>query len=307
MPPFSKNGKNMKNLIIAFLLLAFSISVSAQGSRLTSIEGHRGAKGYFPENTIPAFILAIEQGADTIEMDVVISKDKLVVVSHEPWFASAISTSPDGTPITKENEREHNMYQMTYDQIKKYDVGIRGHADFPTQVPLKVHKPLMTEVFQVIEKYSKDRGLPPVRYNIEIKSNLQSDGTFHPEIPEFVDLILKDVAAFGLQRRVIIQSFDVRPLQLINKNSPEIFISFLVSNRDGIEKNLERLGFTPDSYSPHFSLVDAELIRFCRENKMQIVPWTVNSIEDLIRMRDLGIDAIITDYPDRAVKVFRNK
>ena len=187
MPPFSVSRQirinKMKHIIAILLVLTISVAVSGQGSGLVSIEGHRGAKGYFPENTVPSFILAIEQGADTIELDVVISSDKKVVVSHDHWFSAAFSTTPDGVRITRETERNHNIYKMTYDEVKRYDVGGVGNAGVPEQVAFKIHKPLLTEVFATIEKYTKDRGLPPVRYNIEIKSNPQGDGVFHPEIP----------------------------------------------------------------------------------------------------------------------------
>ncbi|MBX3290175.1 MAG: glycerophosphodiester phosphodiesterase [Acidobacteria bacterium] len=297
----------MKNFLSIILLLAFSGGVYAQGSGLVSIQGHRGAKGYFPENTIPGFILAVEQGADTIELDVVISQDKKVVVSHDHWFSSAFSTAPDGTRVARETEREHNIYKMAYEQVRKYDVGSFGNTGVPGQIPISTHKPLMTEVFEAVEKYTQERGLPPTRYNIEIKSGPQGDNVFHPEIPEFVDLVLKDIAAHGLSKRVIVQSFDVRPLQLIHTIDPDMVISFLVSNQLGVEKNLENLGFVPDTYSPNFSLMNEELVRYCREKRIKLVPWTVNNIDDMIKMRDLGIDAIITDYPDRAVKVFRRK
>lgn len=286
-------------------LLVSLVSVPAQ-TKQVSIEGHRGARGYLPENTIPSFILAIEQGADTIELDVVVSKDKKVVVSHEPWFASTISTTPDGGPISKENERDHNIYKMTYDEIRKYDVGVIGNKDFPEQIAMPIYKPLLADVFRIIEKYVKDRGIPAIRYNIEIKSDPKGDNVFHPGIDEFVELVLKDVSSAGLEKRAIIQSFDVRPLQVIRKRNVGVELAYLVSNRDTIEDNIKKLGFTPDTYSPHYSLLTTELAKYCRDKGMKLVPWTVNTIEDLKKVREFGLDAVITDYPDRAVKVFRS-
>ena len=97
--------------------------------------------------------LVLEQGADTLELDLVISKDKKVVVSHEPWFSFVISTGPDGKAITKEDEKQHNIYAMTYDKIKKYDVGSRGNAGFPLQVAMKVNKPLL-DYAHVVLRYT---------------------------------------------------------------------------------------------------------------------------------------------------------
>ncbi len=281
------------------------MAIFPQTDRFVSIEGHRGARGYLPENTIPSFIKALEQGADTLELDVVISKDNKVVVSHEPYFSAVISTDPKGKPISKETEREHNMYKMSYAEIKRYDVGMIGNVGFPEQVKMKAVKPLMTDVFKAVEKYAKQNKLEPIRYNIEIKMNPQGDGVFHPAPIAFADLVLADVKKHKLEQQVIIQSFDVRPLQELRKTAADIPLALLVSNTNGIEKNIELLGFTPDTYSPHFSLVTKELVDYCRRNNMKIVPWTINEVADLERMKTFDLDGVITDYPDRAVKIFR--
>lgn len=287
-------------------MLLFVTSVSAQ-SKPVSIEGHRGARGHLPENTIASFIKAIELGADTIELDVVISKDKKVVVSHDSWFSYLISTGPDGEKITRENEKNHNLYLMDYTEIKKYDVGIRGNSLFPTQQPQKAHKPLLSEVFLVVDKFTKSRKLPLIKYNIEIKSGESGDGIYHPTPPEFASLVMAEVVKYIMTARSKLQSFDVRPLQEIRTKWPKTKIALLVGNTDGIEKSIDRLGFKPDTYSPHFSLVDQSVVDYCKGNKIKLVPWTVNEMADLEKMKAFAIDGIITDFPDRAVKVFRAK
>ncbi len=288
----------------AFILL-LAAAVLGQTTKVVSIEGHRGSRGHLPENTIPSFILAIEQGSDTLELDVVITKDKKVLVSHEPWFSHVISTAPNGKPITNETEREHNIYQMTYAETKKYDVGSIGNVGFPDQKPMKVYKPLMTDLFKAVEKFAKDKKLAPVRYNIEIKSAPQGDGPFHPAPDEFARLVLADVRKFGLESRVIIQSFDLRPLQELKKMAPTQQLSLLVGPTEDPLSKLEKLTFVPDTLSPHFSLVNEKLVALCREKGMKLVTWTVNEIADLERMSKFDLDGIITDYPDRAVMVFR--
>ncbi len=287
----------------AFILAGMSI-VAAQAT--VSIEGHRGARGHLPENTVPSFIKAIELGSDTLELDLVISKDKKVVVSHEPWFSHFISTAPSGEAITKENEKQHNIYAMTYRDVKKYDVGSRGNAQFPQQVPMKIYKPLLSEVFVAIDRYTKSKKLPLARYNIEIKSNPAGDGTTHPSPPEFVSLVMAEIVKPQMTDRAQVQSFDVRPLQEIKKRWPNQELAFLVGTKVPIEKSIETLGFKPDSYSPHFSLVDQSVVDYCVANKIKLVPWTVNEIADLEKMKQFKLDGIITDYPDRAVKIFRN-
>ena len=106
--------------------------------------------------------------------------------------------------------------------------------------------------------------------------------------------------------RAKVQSFDVRPLQEIRKVDPSIRLALLVSNKEGIARNIERLGFTPESYSPHFSLVDEATVKYCREKGMKLIPWTINEIADLEKMKQFAPDGIISDYPERAAKVFKN-
>lgn len=292
----------MKTVLFVILL-----AVSAVIPQTVSIEGHRGARGYLPENTIPSFIKAIEQGADTIELDVVISKDKKIVVSHESWFSHIISLDPKGGRIAKETEKENNIFLMTYAEVKKFDVGSIGNVGFPKQKPMKVYKPLLSDVFKALDKYTSEKKLAPVLYNIEIKSNAEGDGKFHPAPAEFASLVLAELKNHQMAERSKIQSFDVRPLQEIRKLDASIKIALLVGNKDGIEKSIERLGFTPHAYSPHFWLVDDATVKYCREKGIKLVPWTVNEIADLEKMKQFSPDGIITDYPDRAVKVFRKQ
>ncbi len=294
----------MKKLLLAFLIL-FSVNSFAQTIENFDIEGHRGARGLLPENTIPSFLKALEYGVDTLELDVVISKDNKVVVSHEPYFSHVISLDPSGKLITKEKEKENNIYKLTYAEIKKFDVGSIGNKDFPEQQKIKVHKPLLKDVFSEVQKYLKKNKLKQVRYNIEIKSNLAGDNIFHPAPATFAKIIYDEIIKNKMEKNVIVQSFDVRPLQELRKLPVKLPLALLVGNKDGIEKSLANLGFQPETYSPHYSLVDAELVKYCRDRNIKIVPWTVNEIADFERMKTFNLDGIITDYPDRAVKIFR--
>lgn len=298
--------KPMKKLLICVLFL-FSINVFAQTADNFDIEGHRGARGLLPENTIPSFLKALELGVDTIELDVVVSRDNQLVVSHEPWFSSVISSDKNGQPISEVKEKEYNLYKMDYSGIKRFDVGSRGNKDFPEQQKMKVHKPLLKDVFSEVQKYVLKNKLKAVRYNIEIKSNPAGDNVFHPAPAVFAKMVYDEVLKYKMERSVIVQSFDVRPLQELRKLPVKLPLALLVGNKDGIEKSLERLGFRPDTYSPHFSLVDEATVAYCRERSIKIVPWTVNEIADLERMKTFALDGIITDYPNRANEVFRKK
>ena len=295
----------MKNLFVLLVLLSFTFNIFAQTAPVIEIEGHRGARGWLPENTIPSFIKALELGADTVELDVVISRDNKIVVSHEPWFSSVISLDKNGKLIPADREKEFNLYKMNYAEIKLYDVGSLGNKNFPEQQKMKVYKPLLKDVFKETQKYVRQNKLKPVKYNIEIKSNPAGDNIFHPTPAVFAKMIYDEVLKHKMQKSVIIQSFDARPLQELRRMNVKLPLALLVSNKDGIEKNLENLGFQPDAYSPHFSLVDAATVRYCRERNIKIVAWTVNEIADLENMKKFDLDGIITDYPDRAIKVFR--
>ena len=291
--------------ILLFCLLLFSAQAFAQTARVVEIEGHRGARGLVPENTIPSFLKALEYGVETIELDLAVSADGKLVVSHEPWFSHLISLDPSGKPIAEQKEKEHNIYRLKYSEIKLYDVGSLGNPGFPEQLKMKVAKPLLKDVFKAVAEYEKKNKLKPVRFNIEIKSKPEWDNVYTPAPPAFAKMVYDEILKYKLEKHVIVQSFDVRPLQELRKLSAKLPLALLVMNKDAVEKNLENLGFQPDTYSPHFSLVDEALIRYCRERNMKIVPWTVNETADLERMKKFDLDGIITDYPDRAVKIFR--
>ena len=264
------------------------------------IQGHRGCRGLMPENTIPGFIKAIELGVTTLEMDVVISKDKKVVVSHEPFLSHEICLTPDGKEISEEDEKSYNLFQMTYEEIEKCDCGTKIHPRFPDQEKLAVHKPLLSDVIDAVEKTIIENSLQLVRYNIETKYTPEGDGIFHPMPEEFVDLLLKVLNEKGILDRTIIQSFDISPLQIIKEKDPKLKLALLVENTYSPEENIKNLGFIPDVYSPYYLLVNEDLIKYARENNMKVIPWTINDKEDMKKLLEMGVDGIITDYPDRA-------
>lgn len=293
-------------LFILFLLFMAAINIFSQTSPDFDIQGHRGARGLAPENTIPAFLKALELGVDTLELDTVVSRDGKLVVSHEPWFSSEISLDKKGQPIPSEKQKEFNLYKMNYSEIKLFDVGSFGNRRFPEQQKTKTYKPLLAEVFKETQKYIRNNHLKTTMYNIETKSTVQGDNIYHPPPAVFAKLLYDEIIKNKMRKFVAIQSFDVRTLQEFKKFPVKMPLVLLVENKDGIEKNIEKLGFQPDIYSPHFSLVDEPTVKYCREKGIKIIPWTVNEISDLEHMKKFALDGIITDYPDRAIKVFRN-
>jgi glycerophosphoryl diester phosphodiesterase len=262
------------------------------------IEGHRGCRGLLPENSIPAFKKALELGVTTLELDLVISKDLQVVVSHEPYFSHEISLTPAKKEISSDKEREFNIFNMDYEEVVQFDTGSKKHPRFPTQEKLKTHKPLYTEVIRFAEDYCKSNSKNPIWYNVEIKSSPEGDQIYHPDPEEFSELVYKVIKDNHVEDRTIIQCFDLRPLQYLNNKYPDIKLSLLVENHLTPEFNTQILGFIPHIYSPDHQLVNESLIRFARSKKMKVIPWTVNTSEEIERLIALGVDGIITDYPN---------
>jgi len=263
------------------------------------VQGHRGARGLLPENTIPGLIKALEFEVTTLEFDLVVSADSQLVLSHEPFFHHHISTTPVGEAVTEDNEKEHNVFKMTYDEISMYDVGKRGHQLFPEQEPIPVVKPLLKDAIAAVESHILENNLPQVFYNIETKSQPEWYDTFVPQPEVFAQLLYDELKTIGILNRVFIQSFDVATLQAMREIAPDLPLVLLVYNEDGLDRNLENLGFIPDIYSPYFELVDEALVNSIHDMGMKIVPWTINEPEDMKRIIETGVDGIITDYPNR--------
>jgi glycerophosphoryl diester phosphodiesterase len=263
-------------------------------------QGHRGCRGLYPENTIPGFLKAIDLGVTTLEMDLVITKDKQVILSHEPFFNHEITTLPNGEYVSESNERELNIYEMVYSKVKKYDVGQKVHPRFLQQQKIKANKPLLTEVIDSVEMHAKTNNKQPLFYNIETKIQPQTDNVYHPEPQEFVDLMMAVILEKKIQNRVIVQSFDSRSLQYLHQKYPSIKTALLVEafDKKSFEKQIEDLGFTPTIYSPAQELVDLNLVQECRSKMIKLIPWTVNDLETIRRFVALGVDGIITDYPN---------
>ena len=267
------------------------------------LQGHRGARGLLPENTIPSFKKALEYGVTTLELDVVVSADSQVVVSHEPWFSSSICTDAAGRPIAHEDERSFNIFSMSYDSIRAFDCGSIGNPNFPEQEAVAVGKPLLDSALVAAERYADELGRPMPAFNIEIKSRAVFDGTFTPEPAAFARLVHDVIVRNGVADRTVVQSFDPRALRAMRAIDGDIKLALLVDNDLGLVENLEKLGFTPDVYSPHQRLVDEVLVAAAHDEGMEVIPWTVNEPDAMRHLLDLGVDGLITDYPDRAVIV----
>lgn len=287
----------MKNILLFCGLMMVSLSLKSQE---LDVQGHRGARGLVPENTIPAFIRALEEGVTTLELDVVITKDKQVVISHEPYMSASICSKPNGQPVTNNEMEQFNIYQMTYAEVSRFDCGIRGNSRFPEQQKMAVSKPLLVDMIKQVEDYLAEKGLPKVSYNIELKSTPKGDGISHPQVEEFADIVQTVLDQVLTNDRYTIQCFDFRVLKYYHQKYPDVDLVALVENMKGVKGNLKELGFVPEVYSPYHALLSRKDIEICHQEGMKVIPWTVNDRDRMEKLVNWGVDGIITDYPDRA-------
>jgi glycerophosphoryl diester phosphodiesterase len=233
-------------------------------------------------------------------MDLAITKDGQIIVSHEPWMSSAICLDSSGNAYTKKEEKDFNIYQMTYEEVKQFDCGSLGNNKFPEQVKMSVTKPLLQDVIVAIENHIKSYTRFEVDYNIEIKSNEDGDGEFHPAPAEFSDRVYKLLDEYLPLDRIVIQSFDFRVLKYWHEKYPNVRLAVLVENKKSVERHLEDLGFNPDIYSPYFRNINQEKVKELHERNIKVIPWTVNEISEMLALKGMGVDGFITDYPNRA-------
>lgn len=263
-------------------------------------QGHRGARGLMPENTIPSFLKALEYApVTTMELDLAVSKDSLLVVSHEPWMSHHICSHPDGRPVNETEEGELLLFQMGYEEIRQFDCGQRGNERFPEQKPMAAHKPLLSEVVEAVAQYCRENNRAEVNYNVEIKSQADYDEVKTPAPAVFAQLVYEELRRLGIQNRTCVQSFDVRPLQALHTIDSTITMALLIDNPLGVSANLKKLGFVPDIYSPYYKILTANVVKEVHDKGLRLIPWTVNDTSTMKALIALGVDGIITDYPDR--------
>lgn len=285
----------MKRQLLLLPLLLVTLQLSAQ---TFDKQGQRGARGLMPENTIAGILRSLDLGVTTVGMNVVISRDSQVVLSHEPYFNNEISLTPAGKPILLKDERSYNMYKMDYAEIRKFDVGSKVHKRFPGQQKFKAYKPLLSEVIDSVEAYVKLHKLPKPNYAIEIKTVRKGDLEFHPMPADFARLVMDVVVKKKMTKRTVIQAFDTRSLQYVHEHYPKLRTALMIDEKEDFENNIKDLGFIPTVYSPYSVLVGKGLVDRCHAMGVKIIPWTVNSLKEMDYMVGLGVDGIITDYPN---------
>jgi glycerophosphoryl diester phosphodiesterase len=272
-------------------LLVLSAAALALPAAAVDWQGHRGARGLSPENTIGAMETALSYPAvTTLELDVVISKDRKVVVSHEPWMSEEICRDKKGV---RAKGRGQNLFQMTAAEIAEFDCGSLPHPRFPQQKKVPAQKPLLDDL---LGKFSAR----PVSFNVEIKSTVEDerDG-FQPDVKTFAELVVGVLKARLPVERFTVQCFDWRVLRYLWSAHPELRLVALLEGHIDPDKVLKDLGFAPAVFSPYYKELTRAHVEAFHRRGVKVVPWTVNEPGDMAALVKLGVDGIITDYPDR--------
>src|SRR5688500_10556851 len=273
----------MRNLLASLLL--FSVPAMA-----IDLQGHRGARGLLPENTLPAFERAIALGVTTVELDVGITRDGVVVIHHDRTLNPDLARGPDGQWVRAPAPAIHSL---TFAELQRYDVGrIRPGSEYFSR--FKDQKPIDgTRIPRLEDLLKKDS---KVRFNIETKISPEAPHeTLAPE--PFARALIAEVRKAGVEERTTIQSFDFRTLKVVEREAPEIATAYLTSGKNSDPAKVHEAGAR--LWSPDFRDLDAAKVAQARKLGLRIVAWTVNEPEEIRRVLALKLDGIISDYPDR--------
>jgi glycerophosphoryl diester phosphodiesterase len=267
-----------------------------------TIQGHRGARGYLPENTMESCCRAVELGADGLEIDVCVSADRQIIVSHEPFMSRLICAFPDGKPVNTEGGLL--LKNMSVAEIQKFDCGSRGNARFPTQQPIKCFKPTLYELVSTVHAFCEAKKIPTPFWNIEVKSHPKWYGRLVPT-PQIFCKLLKDPPDVSGQALSIlpengfyVSSFDPFFLREMRRQMPKIPLAFLRERKEIFSDSCRKLGFLPAIYSPFYKNISRQMVENAHRNGVKIMTWTVNEKADMQRLKSIGVDGIITDFPD---------
>ncbi len=305
----------MTRLSAALAALAVMSSATA-----FDLQGHRGARGLAPENTLPAFARALAIGVTTLELDVGITEDGVVVVSHDRRLNPDLARGTDGRWLRGPTR---TIRELTFHELQRYDVGrIRPGSDYSKRFPEQrrmdgVHIPRLADVFDLARQARNDE----VRFNVETKISPEApEETAGPD--EFARALIQVIRDNGMARRTIVQSFDWRTLASVQREAPEIATSYLSSQSAGIDNigagqpeaslwtagvRLRDHGSVPKMvkaaggaiWSPNYQDLDAALVKEAQGLGLKVLPWTINDPADMERLIGWGVDGIITDRPDR--------
>lgn len=289
------------NKAVFLTLLCCSTALYAQETRHIAVHGHRGSRGTVPENTIAAFEAALMGEADVLEMDLGVTKDGVVVVSHEPKVTPERCLGPEG----KKMEKPVPLRSLTLAELKKYDCGTLLNPKFPQQIEVPGEKmPTLDEVFAMV-KASGYEAAAKAEFNIETKI-FPYEPELSPAPAEFARLVAEVVKKHGLEKRVMVQSFDVRTLKELKKIAPAIRTSQL-TYEELVDIVPALKSAKADIWSPNYKWLTAEAVMEAQEAGIKVAPWTINTAKEWDAAIAAGVDAIITDYPAALVEHLKAK
>jgi glycerophosphoryl diester phosphodiesterase len=273
------------------LFIVFYVLLSTNFMSQNNVEffGHRGFRGLYPENTIIGFKKAIELGVDGIEWDVVVNKDKKLIISHEPYIDSSYCLKKDDSKI---NPKESNIYTMSLEDLKMFDCGIKGNKNFPLQKKISATKPSFKEAEKELKQFKG-------KILFEIKSKSNHYGNHQPFPKEYAKIIFKETKNSLLKDQFIFMSFDPKVLNELNKLLPKSKYILLGYNPlISYTKLINTLKFKPFAIGLNYTIASTKTIESAHKSNIKVYAWTVNDKEKGKQLIDKGIDGIITDYPD---------
>ena len=312
--------------VLGSALLLISLAASAQ--KTIDLQGHRGARGLLAENTLPSFALALQAGVSTLELDVVVTQDNVLVISHDPALNPDITRDAQGRFLSTKGP---DIRQLTFEQLQTYDVGrihpaSRYAQTFSAQKGQDgVRIPRLKDLFELV----KAQGHSQVKFAIETKITPQRpDQTPDPE--QFVQLLLQEIREHGMQNRVQILSFDWRTLQVVQKlapGMPTVYITAQLPALDnlGIKSGQPSAWTAGFQHAQHGSVprmikaaggshwssfwreLDAQKVREAQSLGIKVLAWTVNDRQSMGQMLDLGVDGLVTDRPDIAADLLKER
>ncbi|MGH8732884.1 MAG: glycerophosphodiester phosphodiesterase, partial [Burkholderiales bacterium] len=264
--------------------------VPVSGALAFDLQGHRGTRGAAPENTLPAFAAALGVGVTTLELDVGVTRDGVVVIHHDRRLNPDLARGPDGKWVTAPAPTIHSL---SFQDLQGYDVGrLRPGSEYAQRFP---HQQSIdgTRIPRLADLFAMARS---VRFNIETKLVPEApEETLAPE--PFARALIAEVRKAGAAARTTIQSFDFRTLKVVEREAPEISTAYLTSGRKSDPAQVHAAGAR--IWSPNFQDLDAEKLRAARSLGLKVIVWTVNEPADIARALDMKVDGIISDYPDR--------
>lgn len=263
----------------------------------TLVHGHRGCAGPFPANTLPAFLQAAAIGCHWLEMDVVITGDGQVLVSHEPWMDPDSCRDPEGRPLTEATGRALNIFTMPLAEVQRFRCLAPDGSDAAGSAAQVIPKPTLAEVVGAVRADARARGALVPGFNIEVKSDPRLYGSYQPPPARFAELVLAELVALDITEHCLVQSFDAAVLEALWRLDPTIPYALLVENEASVQNNLGRLSFTPAYYGPVHHRIDAALPGWLRAQGIRLLAWTANEEADIRRLIRLGVDGVITDHP----------